>query len=623
MCQRKARAFRKARQTKKSRDWERYLTLKRATQKTCREAYNNYLIKTLTSDPNGNKRLGALIKSKQHDHLGVAPLKEGSIIYCDPIQKANIFNRQFISVFTDDTKTSFPDLGPSQYPSMEDITVSCKGVVKLLKNLKPHKAAGPDDIPLMLLREAADEIAPAITLLFQASLNQGNTPSTWRKELVVPIFKKGSKSDASNYRPISLTSVLCKLCEHILHSTIITHLAKHKILSDAQHGFRKRRSCDTQILLALNDFSRGLEDKSQTDVIFLDFAKAFDKVSHQGLLEKAYFYGIRGHTFKWIKSFLDNRSQQVVIDGHFSIDAKITSGVPQGSVLGPLLFLIYINDLPNCVQNSVCRLFADDCILYQRIRTSQDSDKLQADLDQLQKCESTWLMEFNTSKCQAISITNKIKPIIGRYQVHGHILEQVNCAKYLGIYIDSKLAYNTHVDAIVKKANSTCAFLARNIPRCCRKVKQMAYSTYIRQTVEYASPVWDPHTKRNTNKIEMVQRRCARYVTGNFDRTSSVTSMLNCLSWPTLEERRRQYRLAVMYRILHNQVDIHWQSFLTKTSSCTRGHSCRLFVPFCKNHVYASSFFPRTSKDWNNLTFDPADAPSLDIFTRKLMNDNA
>ena len=231
-------------------------------------------------------------------------------------------------------------------------------------------------------------------------------------------------------------------------------------------------------------------------------------------------------------------------------------------------------------------------------------------------------MEFHTSKCQVISITNIVSPSL--VNIKSMItLEQVNCAKYLGIYIDSKLAFNTHVDAIVKKANSTRAFLARNIPRCCRKVKQMAYTTYIRPTVEYASPVWDPHTKRNTNKIEMVQRRCARYVTGNFDRTSSVTSMLNCLSWPTLEERRRQYRLAVMYRILHNQVDIHWQSFLTKTSSCIRGHSCRLFVPFCKNHVYASSFFPRTSKDWNNLTFDPADAPSLDIFTRKLRNDNA
>ena len=201
-------------------------------------------------------------------------------------------------------------------------------------------------------------------------------------------------------------------------------------------------------------------------------------------------------------------------------------------------------------------------------------------------------MEFHTTKCQVISITNKVKPIIGKYQVHDHILEQVNCAKYLGIYIDSKLDFNTHVDAIVNKANSTRAFPARNIPRCCRKVMQMAYATYIRPTVEYASPVWDPHTKRNTNKIEIVQRMCARDTTGIFYRTSSATSLLNYLSWPTLEERRRRYRLAVMYRILHNQVDIHWQSFLTKASSCTRGHSCRLFVPFCKMHVHASSFFP-------------------------------
>ena len=236
----------------------------------------------------------------------------------------------------------------------------------------------------------------------------------------------------------------------------------------------------------------------------------------------------------------------MVINGHFSIDAKITFGVPHDSAIGPLLFSIYINDLPNCVQDSVCRLFVDDCILYQRIRSNHDSNKLQADLDQLKKWESIWLMEFHTSKCQVISITNKVKPIIGKYQIHDHILEQVHCAKYLGIYKDSKLAFNTHVDAIEKKANSTHAFLAINIPWCCRKVKQVAYTTYIRPTVEYASPVWDPHTKRNTNKIEMVQRRCARYVTGNFDRTSSVTSLLNSLSRPALEERRRQYRHAVM-----------------------------------------------------------------------------
>ena len=187
--------------------------------------------------------------------------------------------------------------------------------------------------------------------------------------LVVPTYKKGSNSDASNYRPIYLTSILCKLYEHILHSTIQTHLDYHNILFDAQHGFRKRRSCDIQLLLALNDFAGGLEDKCQTDIIFMDLAKAFYKVSYEGLLKKPIIMA-----FVDILSFL-NRSQQVVIDGHFSNDAKITSGVPQGSVFGPLLFLICINDLPNCVQNSVCRLFADDCIIYQRITSCHDSNK--------------------------------------------------------------------------------------------------------------------------------------------------------------------------------------------------------------------------------------------------------
>ena len=200
-------------------------------------------------------------------------------------------------------------------------------------------------------------------------------------------------------------------------------------------------------------------------------------------------------------------------------------------------------------------------------------------------------MEFNPSKCQVISITNKVKPIIGKYQIHDHILEQVHCAKYLGIYIDSKLTFSTLVDAIVKKANTARAFLARNIPLYCRKVKQMAYATYIRLIVEYASPVWHPHTKRNTNKIKMVQRRCACYVTGNFCLTSSVTFLLNSLNWPTLEERWQQYRLAVMYHMLHSQVDIYWQFFLTKTSSCTRVTAADYFYHFVRIIFMPHLFF--------------------------------
>ncbi|XP_072016713.1 uncharacterized protein [Amphiura filiformis] len=206
------------------------------------------LEKILNDEPGGNKRLGALIKAKRCDQTGTAPLRDGNILHSDPKTKASILNRHFASVFTDDKSTTLPDLGPSPHPSMDRITVNIQGVIKLLQNLKPHKATGPDGIPARLLRETALEIAPAITLLFQASLDQGKVPASWKKASVVPIFKKGDRSLAANYRPISLTSILCKLCEHILHHAMIGHFSKHQILTDAQHGFRKKRSCDTQLI---------------------------------------------------------------------------------------------------------------------------------------------------------------------------------------------------------------------------------------------------------------------------------------------------------------------------------------------------------------------------------------
>jgi hypothetical protein len=350
------------------------------------------------------------------------------------------------------------------------------------------------------------------------------------------------------------------------------------------------------------------------DLILLDFAKAFDKVSHRRLLLKAEFYGLRGCTLDWIKSFLHDRTQQVLIDGQLSPEAKVTSGVPQGSVLGPLLFLIFINDLPDSIASSTSRLFADDCVLYRRISTAQDCSSLQKDLDSLQEWERLWLMEFHPSKCQVIRITNKRKPIISSYNIHGHTLEVVNSAKYLGVHIDSKLTFNAHVDATVKKANSTKAFLSRNFSQCNRKIKKTTFTTYVRPIVEYAATAWDPHTRRNIDKIEMVQRRGARYATGIYNRTSSVSAMLNELDWPSLESRRLQSRLAMLYRIRFNLVDIDWREHLTESSSITRGHGSRFMVPFGRTQVYASSFFPRTSRDWNNLEVDPALSSSLDAF---------
>ncbi len=618
---RKARAYKKARLTNRDRDWARFKRLKRESQKTCRQAYNKYVYDIVHTDPASrrNKKLGALVKSKRCDQMGVAPLKVGSFVHSDPKRKANILNNQFTSVFSADDGSPVPDLNDSDaHPTMDEILVDLNGVIKLLKNVKPFTASGPDKIPAMLLKESAEEIAPAIQLLFQASISQGRVPLQWKRAHIVPLFKKGSRSEAANYRPISLTSILCKLCEHIIHCAVIRHLSQHNLLSDAQHGFRKNRSCETQLIITLDDLARGLDEKSQTDVILLDYEKAFDKVSHRHLLKKVNHYGIRGNTLRWISDFLNNRSQAVLVDGQMSSETQVTSGVPQGSVLGPLLFLIYINDLPACVSSSTTRLFADDSLIYKRISTPDDSLSLQKDLDALQEWEAKWLMRFNASKCQVLQVTNKRKIIPASYTIHGQILEVVDSAKYLGINIDSRLNFNAHIDSVTKKANSTRAFLSRNIKHCNRKVKEAAYTMFVRPTVEYASSVWDTHTQRNTKKVEQVQRSSARFVMGDFDRTSSVTAMLKDLHWPSLQDRRLQNRLIMLYKIRFGLVDIPWNSYLTQLSSSTRGHQSRFHQPHANSAVYSCSFFPRTIRDWNNLVIDPAKHHSLNAFKSAL-----
>ena len=336
-------------------------------------------------------------------------------------------------------------------------------------------------------------------------------------------------------------------------------------------------------------------------------------MAHQRLAIKLHHYGVRNKTLTWIKNFLADRYQRVVLDGKTSTSSPVTSGVPQGTVLGPLLFLIYINNLPSCASSTV-RLFADDCLLYRVISTQEDAASLQEDLDHLQEWERDWQMVFNPDKCEHIRITNKRKIVQTSYKIHGQVLKETNKAKYLGVTIDGKLTWNSHVDVVTKRANQTISFLQRNLSACPKDIKALSYKSLVRPQVEYAATVWDPPTKTSISKVEAVQRRAARFCHGDYRRTSRVTPMLQNLGWEDLKTRREQSKTIMMYRIVNNLIDIPAERYLTHTGTSTRGHESRFLVPYCSVVAYKSSFFPSTIRLWNALPVSMVTAPTLEAF---------
>jgi hypothetical protein len=274
----------------------------------------------------------------------------------------------------------------------------------------------------------------------------------------------------------------------------------YNILIKMQHGFRRKFSCETQLIEFIDDVTKNFDNGQQTDCLIMDFSKAFDKVSHSLLVHKLQHYGIRGKTNRWIKSFLSGRTQCVLVEGEKSSSIDVESGVPQGSVLGPSLFLFYINDMPDDIKSTV-RLFADDTIVY--LTVSSCDNTLQEDLDKLAIWEVQWMMKFHSDKCQVLAITKKKTTIKKNYNLHDHTLEHVPSAKYLGVTITSDLKWESHVTNISQKANKTIGFLKRNLNISNGKIKEKAYISLVRPTVEYASPVWDPYLQKDKYKIKM------------------------------------------------------------------------------------------------------------------------
>ena len=374
-------------------------------------------------------------------------------------------------------------------------------------------------------------------------------------------------------------------------------------------------------MITTDEFIQNFEGKTQTDVVVLDFSKAFDVVPHQRLLHKLNHYGIRGTTLNWIQNFLTNRTQKVVVDGSSSESARVKSGVPQGTVLGPLLVLIYINDLPSTVSSQV-RLFADDCLLYRPIKCRADQEKLQRDLSALQDWAFRWGMCFNPSKCSVLRVSRpKSKNLEFQYTLKGETLENVSSTPYLGVCLSETLEWEAYINKITSKANSTLGFLRRNLKACPPKLRETAYFSLVKSSLEYSSAVWDPFRQKDIDKLEKIQRAAARFVTQNYRQTASVTSLIQNLGWTDLKTRRKNSRLLCMFKILNELVEIPINNRLIPADRRTRGGHNQAYKHIRANTTLGqNSFWHRTIPDWNSLQAAATESKTVAAFKSQLVD---
>ena len=400
--------------------------------------------------------------------------------------------------------------------------------------------------------------------------------------------------------------------EKIIREHVIEHLQVNKLISRQQHGFTKGRSCVTQLLDVMDAWNEILDGGGSIDIIYMDFMKAFDSVPHQRLLAKLSAHIFQAKVLEWIQAFLSEREQRVVVNGTSSQPAPVTSGIPQGSVVGPMLFMMYINDLPDVCTSNV-KLFADDTKLFTRSDDEAATTAMQEDLNRLQKWSNDWLLRFHPQKCSVLKLGSKKSGTKytmkekGNGEEHEIVLEEHVVEKDLGVYVDNALSFKEHVIRSTAKANKVVGIIRRTFDFLTDDLLVLLYKSLVRPLLEYGHSVWQPQHKTLCSDVEGVQRRATKLLASIRDKP--YPERLATLRLPSLEFRRKRGDMIDLWKYIHGVYDTDRPHFDIEKTRDTRGNSLKINKHRCRLNLRNNSFSHRVVNDWNSLPESVMTAP--------------
>ena len=493
---------------------------------------------------------------------------------------ADAFNEYFASVGVRSNNV-IPDLGDCHVPKLTMVDVNDTVVLAAIKKLKSNLSAGPDGLPPLLFKCISHAIALPLTLMFQLMLSVAFVPPDWKKAVIRPVHKKGPTSIIGNYRPISLVCVPCKLLERVVVNVIYKHLTDNNILRPEQHGFVHGLSTCTNLLESLNDLTNYCDGGGSTIVIYIDFCKAFDVVQHDKLFARLQSYGIDGVLLQWIKNLFCSRTFCTKVNNLLSGVVCLISGVIQGSVIGPLMFLVYINDLVILLSrfNIRVKLFADDVKMYLKVTNCSDVCIMRKALSALASWADQWQLTVSVSKCGVMHMGKNLP--VQQFSFNNDMLPPVSANCDLGISITSELSPSMHVSNIVSKAHQRSNLILRCFVSRDVELLKRAYVTYVRPLLEYNSVVWSPWLKQDITAIERVPRRFTKRLRGLHNR--SYEERLKILQLESLEYRRIFNDLVWCYKIVFGVVRVKMSDFFSLRSGATHGHPYKLFKSFSRS----------------------------------------